>query len=228
MVLRSDELANQAEIERDKNLRSNIGKGIGTAASLATASTLGPLASKIMPFLNEYIPAGLALKGINKVSPKLGAFLSKGQEMGLDLESGLDYVKDKFGSVKEKKEQAKENRNIIEQESPELHQFISQEIAKGRPPLHAGGIAQQDKRFSEVIKKLSKKHKTDWSKIIEAIYGQEAKALPEQQQQATQPQGIQPQQPQPGQQQVQSQQQAGQGQQALMAVLQKINQRLGS
>lgn len=237
MVLRSDERANLAEIERDEQFRGNVGKAIGTGVSLATASAGGHFASKVMPFLSKYIPAGLALKGINKVNPKLGAFLSKGQEMGLDLQEGLDFVKEKFQGQKETKKPAKESRNIIEQESPELHQFLEQEIAKGRPPLHAGAIAQNDKRFSEVIKRLSKKHKIDWSNILESIYGQETKALPQNQvqqsaltQEAMNPQGSQPQRPPSAEQQAQTQpQQAqpGQGQQALMAMLQKLQQARG-
>lgn len=168
MVLRSDEQANLAEIERDEKFRGNIGKAIGTGVSLVTASAGGHFASKVMPFLSKYIPAGLALKGINKVNPKLGAFLSKGQEMGLDLQEGLDFVKEKFES---KKQPAKESRNIIEQYSPELHQFIDQEVKSGRPALHAGAIAQNDKRFKKIIEKITKDHKSNWSDILQSIYG---------------------------------------------------------
>jgi hypothetical protein len=206
MVLRSDEEANQAEIERDKRLRGNIAKGVKAAASIGAASVGGPLASKIMPFLNQYIPSSLAVKGISKVSPKLGSFLKKGQEMGLDIEEGLNFIKNEMSGEKAK-ENAKENRNIIEQYSPELHQFIDQEIKKGRKPIEAGAIAQNDKRFKNVIGKLMKDHKTPWSNILESVYGSSEMA----------------QQPQNTSSEVQ-QQQPGQGQAALMAILQKIQQ----
>lgn len=169
MVLRSDEVANQAEVERDARFRSNLTKGISAAASLGTAAVGGTLAAKVMPFLNQYIPPGLAMKGINKVSPKLGAFLQKGHEMGLDVGEGLSFIRDKLGE--NNRETAKENRNIIQQVSPELHSFIDQEIRKGRKPIEAGAIAQNDKRFVDVIKKLMKAHKTPWSSIIQSVYG---------------------------------------------------------
>jgi hypothetical protein len=190
MILRSDEEANQAEVERDRKLRGNIGKGISAASSLATAAIASPLASKVMPFLNQYIPPALAMKGIEKVSPKLGSFLKKGQKMGLDVQEGLDFIKDKFDG--EKKESPKENRNIIQQYSPELHQFIDQQVKSGRSAIEAGAIAQADKRFSGIINKLSKDHKTPWSNILESVYGKGDMAQPNQQQEQQQGQGIDP------------------------------------
>ena len=209
MVLRSDEAANQAEIGRDQRFRGNVGKATTAAASLGTAAVAGPLVAKVIPFLNQYIPTELAMKGINKVSPRLGEFLQKGREMGLDVEEGLNFIKEKIGG--NSREPAKQDKNIIQQESPELHTFIDQEIRNGRKPIEAGAIAQSDKRFSDVIKKLMKAHKTPWSSIVESIYGAGEMA-------------------QPSQQKSQTQQQAGQGgpgQQALMDILGRINQKLG-
>jgi hypothetical protein len=221
MVLRSDEQANEAEFERDKKFRGNLGKGVAAAASLGTAAVAGPLAARIMPFLNQYIPPALAMKGIEKVSPRLGTFLRKGQEMGLDVEDGLNFLKDKLSKSAEP---AKEKRNIIEQYSPELHKFISEEVSKGRAPIEAAAIAQHDKRFSSIINKLSKDHKTPWSSIIDSIYGtgQYGGAV-------NPPSQNQPQQPmqQVAQQPPQQGQQGGQGQAALLAILQKIQQSRG-
>src|SRR6185312_10659550 len=108
----------------------------------------------------------------------------------------------------DKQEPPKESRNIIQQYSPELHQFIDQEVRKGHKPIEAGAIAQADKRFKDIISKLTKDHQTPWSNILESVYGGGEQALP-------------PQNPQ------QPQQQSGQGQQALMAILQKIQQSRG-
>lgn len=224
MVLRSDEAANQAEIERDKRFRGNVGAGLAAAG---TYGVVNPLSARIMPFLNQYIPANLAMKGIEKVSPRLGAFLKKGQEMGLNVEEGLDFIKEKFGQ----QEAAKENRNIIEQESPELHQFIDQEIKKGKKPIQAAAVAQKDKRFSSIIEKLMKTHKIPWSQIIESIYGNGEMAQPNAQQAEQQQLGPIGQmltgQGQQSQQMPMQQGQSGQGQQALLAIMQKINQKLG-
>lgn len=214
MVLRSDEAANQAEVERDKKFRGSVGRGAASAASIAAGTAAGTMASRIMPFLNQYIPAGFAMKGINKVSPKLGSFLQKGHEMGLDVEDGLNFIKEKIGG--ENKEPAKQQRNIIEQESPELHTFIDQEIRKGRKPIEAAALAQNDKRFGSIIQKLMKTHKTPWSSIIESIYGNGDMAQPSQQQ--AQPQG---------QQQQTQQGQGGSGAQKLMDILAMINNKLG-
>lgn len=211
MVLRSDEIANESEIERDKRFRSNVGKGIATAASLGTAAIAPGIASKIMPFLNQYVPTALAVKGIDKISPKLGSFLKKGQEMGLNIEEGLDFIKQKLGGEK-KSENAKDNRNIIEQYSPELHQFILGEIQNGRSPLEAGAIATLSRKgeegFKKIIDQIVKDHKTPWSAILETVYGSQKGG------QKT---------PNPTAQGGQS----GPGQQALMDILNKINQRLG-
>ena len=88
-------------------------------------------------------------------------------------------MKDFIGEKSEEGQQepAKQNKNIIEQESPELHSFVDQEIRKGRKPIEAAALAQKDKRFSNVIKKLMKTHKTSWSNIIESIFGSGEESL---------------------------------------------------
>jgi len=213
--MRPDEEAVASEVERDQQFRRNVGKGIGTAATLAGGVT----AARVLPFLNNLIPVDLAMKGLNKVAPKVADFLKRGKSVGLDIQEGMQYVKDTIGNKKSEEQQQmpKDNRNIIEKYSPELHQFLDQEIRKGRKPIEAAALAQHDKRFSNVIQKLIKDHKTPWSSIIDSIYGIGDKAQPSQQQ----PQTQEMQQPQ------QQQAKPGQGQQALMAILQKINQRLG-
>ncbi len=211
MISRPDEQVLEGDIrkagERTNNLKSavgTVGKIAAGAAGLGAASMGAKGISKILPFLSEYIPEDLAYKGINKVMPGVGTFLKDGMKQGLSLKSGLDFIKEQV-SQSQQKEQTQKKGNIIEQYSPELHQFISQEIAGGRKPIEAAAIAQHDKRFSNVINKLSKDHKTPWSSIIESIYGSESQALPENQQQQSgnseqlnQQQSMQGQQPQQG------------------------------
>src|SRR6266478_2673500 len=115
MVLRPDEEANIKETERDKRFRSTLSSIGKTGVGLATGLGATSLSSRLLPFLSEHIPLDLAMKGINKLSPKLGKFLKEGQSMGLDVKKGLDFIKEKVGP--------KEKRNIIEQYSPELHNF---------------------------------------------------------------------------------------------------------
>jgi hypothetical protein len=198
--LRPDEESSQSIVRSANEKEKNIKRGLKTAVGIGTTAVGSGLSSKILPFLSEYIPSDLALKGISKISPKIGDFLKSGLKSGLDLEGGLDYLKKQFN---ENEESAQEKRNIIEQYSPELHQFIDQEIKKGRTVIEAGAIAQQDKRFKDVISKLSKDHKSPWSNILESVYGSQQKAQPEQQQQQ------------------------GKGQAALMAILEKLQKSRG-
>jgi hypothetical protein len=205
--LRPDEQASYSEIERAQSRDSKISKGL----KLGGAAITGGLGTKIAPFLSEYIPTDLALKGINKFSPKLGEFLKNGMSKGLNLKDGLNFIKENIGGEQaEKKEAVKEDRNIIQQYSPELHQFIDQEVKKGRSPLEAGALART--KFGQIIDKITKDHKTPWSNILESVYGGQGQAQPSQTTQTAQ-------QPQSGQ--------GGPGQQALMAILQKINQGMG-
>ncbi len=161
--MRPDEEASEAYINRDKKFRQNVKTGIGTAASIAGTAGLGGLASKVMPFLNQYVPMGLAMQGINKVAPKLGEFLKRGQSMGLDIKEGMEFIKGKL--------EPKDERNVIQKYSPELHQFIDQKIKGGKNYLQAGAEAIKDPKFSKVIKKIEQENKTGWWKIMDSIYG---------------------------------------------------------
>ncbi len=101
--LRPDEKAAAHDIEKSHKFNKLLKKGVKTAGGLAIAATGVGISSKLLPFLNELIPADLALKGISKVSPKIGEFLNNGLKAGLDLKSGFEFLKDKI-QPEEKKE----------------------------------------------------------------------------------------------------------------------------
>ncbi len=166
-MMRPDEMANAAEIERDERFRSNLKRGVGTAASIAGGSA----AARIMPLLSEYVPVDLAIKGLSKVSPKVADFLKRGQSAGLDVKEGMNYVKEMMKPGEDQKSAAQNKKNLIEMHSPELHQFIEQEMKKGQTHLQAGARATLKKEFGDVIEKLKKEHKTSWEQILEAVYG---------------------------------------------------------
>jgi len=168
--MRPDEMAAAAEIERDKNFRGKLRSGAGAISSVVTPGFGIGIGSKIAPFLSEYIPTDLALKGINKVAPKVGQFLERGMKSGLDVKEGLNFIKEKF--VPESGN-AKDNRNIIEQYDPELHTYITQKMKKGKTHLEAGRKALGHGRFKKAIDKLSKEHKTPWTAILESVYGKQ-------------------------------------------------------
>jgi hypothetical protein len=161
-VLRPDEEVSRVNQEKSQRLM----RGVKGAA-------LGAAGASIAPFLSEYVPSELALKGISKIMPKVGNFLKKGMAAGLDLKEGIEFLKGKKPEESNQQESAKEGRNIIQQYSPELFQFIDQSIRKGENPLEAGTKAINDKRFSSIIKKMTQDHKTPWSNILQSVFGME-------------------------------------------------------
>lgn len=159
------------------NTIKNIGAGAAGAVGFrATNSVI----NRILPLLNSYVPETFAKKAIEKIDPRIGEFIEGAEREGATFDETKEFIGQKL--QKSEEEPAKESRNIIEQESPELHSFLDQEIRKGRKPVEAGALAQNDKRFSNIIKKLMKAHKTPWSSIVESIFGAGESALPSQQQ----------------------------------------------
>jgi hypothetical protein len=238
-MMRPDEQANAAEVQRDQRMRSNVGKGVGVAVGAASAA----FGARALPFLSEYIPTDLAMKGLQRVAPKVADFLKKGQSAGLDIKQGMDFIKSKL-STEQTTKSAQDNRNLIEKYSPELHQFIDQQIKGGRSHLEAGAIAQLGKKggpdFKSIIDKITKDNKSTWADVLDAVYGNSSQSA---KQPANSPQtpgnsaqspinspqsGINPPQTHPNSAQgQQAARQSGPGQQALMDILSKINQKLG-
>lgn len=165
--LRPDEMVTESEIRKSQGRTNAIKSGLETIKSVASGGLGATAAAKVLPFLSEYIPEDLALKGITKVFPKLGAFLQNGISQGLSAKSGMDFIKEEIT----KQQPTKENRNIIEMESPELHQLIDQEIKKGKKPLEAATLATKGGKFSKIIAKLQKDHNVSWGDIVQSIYG---------------------------------------------------------
>jgi len=211
---------------------------VGVGASVAGPSSFASILSRAAPFLSQYIPEDLAIKGLSKISPKFGKFVNDAINGGYDFNQVKDFIGQQ---VEQSQESAKQNKNPIQQYSPDLHNFMLEQIKSGRPSLEAGALART--KFEKEIKKLEKDHKTSWSSLIESVYGSEKTKksalekfnqkrgfMQEERDRFNQGYGQQAQ-GQQGQvyydQPQQGQQQQGQGQQAMMAILQRINQRLG-
>lgn len=181
---------------------------ISTGASLAGGAVLG----RVMPFLSQHIPSDLAIKGLSKIDPRFGNFINTALQNGKTFDEVKDFIKEKAESSQEKKP---DQKSIIEQYSPELNQFITEHMQKGRSPLEAGALAEMGGKFKDVIKKMVKDHKAPFSSILESVFGS-AQQTQQNQQQNTQSQSpIQ-------------KTQSGQGQQALMDILQKIQKSRGA
>lgn len=182
-------------------------KGLALASTFAAGA--GTLA-RVMPLLSEFIPPGLAIKGLSKIDPRFGKFINTAMENGENFDQVKEFIKEKAESSNAKSDQ----RSIIEQYSPEIYEFVKHSIQIGKSPLDIA-FSSDTGRFKPIIKKMTEDHKTSWANIIKSEFG-EGKTVPSQQQeQAQSPAQMQP------------QQQSGPGNQAMMAILQKINQRLG-
>jgi hypothetical protein len=186
-------------------------RALKQGAAIATSAVTGGLAlNKVIPFLSKHIPQDLAMKGLSKIDPRFGKFISGALSSGHGWDEISNFIKEETGAKEEK--QPPEKRGVIAQYSPELANYMKEQIDKGITPLNAGVEAYRKKEFKDAIMKMSKDHKAQWTDIVEAEYGGSQQALPQQQTQG-QPQ--------------QQQGQPGGGQQALMAMLQKINQARG-
>jgi|SRR3974390_1384068 len=256
-----------AEMKRQSEGPKRFAQGaakLGAAAGAAVgAASFAPILARAAPFLSQYIPEDLAIKGLTKISPQFGKFIKSAIDGGYDFQQVKDFIGQQ---VIQSQKPAQDNRNVIEQYSPELNTFLSEKIKGGEDPIRAAALALFEKGnpFEPVIRKIEKEHKTNWSTLVQSIFG--GQAQPQTQQTQQQPQQAQPQ-AQGGQQadplfqalqqgdaatvaqltgvtqpqamnliqkfiqnqggQQQQQQGQGQGAQALQAILQKINQKLG-
>lgn len=162
--------------EKPINLLKNIGLTAG-AAGIATAG------SKLIPAIgaltNKYVPDNLMVSGLEKVNPGFKSFINSSLSSGYSHEDIREFLNEK---IEKTQEPAQESKSIIEKYSPELFNFIKEQVGKGRNPLEAGAIAQNNDKFKSVIKKLENDHKTNWSNILQSVFGGGQSAQPEEQQ----------------------------------------------
>ena len=213
MNLRPDELSAQADIEKSRRENKLLKKGAGLALGLGTAALGMGAVSKIMPFLNDFIPLDLAIKGISSVSPETGKFLRKGQSMGLNLKEGLDFIKEKI-YPKEEKSKSANPLNDFEMNYPDIAKALSEYINKGQSPDAAAGILKTSSAYGKKISQLEKESGKNFIDYVLELFGGN------QQTQSQQPSPMQ--QPQQNQIPQQMQQSQGNSDQALMAALDKI------
>jgi hypothetical protein len=153
----------------------NLLKNFGLSAAGGGAANLGSKAmSKIVPsvgaLISKYVPDNILTAGLSRLNPKLGTFMQGALEAGYSHDDIREFLGEKVEKSQEQ-QVANDNKNLIEKHSPELHQFIEQEMKKGQNHLQAGARATLKKEFGPVIEKLKKEHKTSWEQILEAVYG---------------------------------------------------------
>jgi len=213
-----------SDMMREKNEQPArlLKKGGSLALTAASLYGGGSMISRAMPFLNQYIPADLAIKGLSKINPKFGQFIEKSLKNGHSFDQIKEFILEKLETAEESrpKEKQPDQKNIIQKYSPELFNFMKDLIGKGKSPLEAGALATiglGGKNYSKEIKKMESDNKADWSSIIESVFGT-----------AQQPQGNQQmsQMTQEPPQQQQQQQSGYNADQALMQMMNKFSQSL--
>lgn len=164
----------ESPINIAKNAGLTLAGGAVGKLGLAAGASLLP---RIKSLINEFVPDNIMEKGLEKIDPRFGKFINGAKKAGFDSNEIRNFVGEKTN-----KTETQNQKNIIEMESPELHQFIDQEIKKGRDVIQAGALAQNNKKFTKIISKLTKDHKTPWSSILQSVYGmgQTAQKAPEQ------------------------------------------------
>lgn len=197
------------EIQRQGELPHKLLK---TASSLvgtgATAAAGGLALKRVLPLLSSYIPQDLAIKGLSKVDSRFGNFISKAMEGGKTWDEIKGFIEEKASSAAPK-EQNEKKLNIIQQYSPELDEFIMDQIGKGRAlkTIKAQLLTNEKKTISKIEKDTGKRI----DDILEEIYGSgQQNALPNQVESKA---ALQPQPNNPGQ---------GSSDEAIMAALDKI------
>lgn len=211
-----------AEMKRQSEGPKRFAKTAAAVGTALGATSFAPILARAAPFLSQYIPEDLAVKGLSKISPKLGSFVKSAIDGGYDFQQVKDFIGNQINQSQNKEtpqQPAKEDRNIVQQYSPELHSFLSEKIKGGENPVVAAAYAlfAKGNPYEPIIRKIEKDHKISWADLVKSVYGggqgqppaQAEQIKSESQQQQQQPQG------------------QGQGAQALQSILQKINQRLG-
>jgi hypothetical protein len=155
------------EIKRQGELPLDLAKkGVSMAAGAATAYFGSSAVSKVLPFLSKYVPQDIAIKALNKINPGYGKFINKALEAGQTFEDVQEFIGNKIQEGK-----PKEDKNVIQQYSPELFNFIQGEVQKGRPILETVSMANTLDKFKPIIKKITADHKTPFANIVQSIFG---------------------------------------------------------
>lgn len=183
----------------------------------------GKIASKILPFLNQFIPNDLRQKALTKIDPRLGSFYQQAEDYGFDQNQILDFMKNKF--TEEKKTSEPSEHPLIAQAKdfetnyPDIIKALMGYINQGQTPQAAAAIIKQSSPFNQKIKKIEKDTGKNFVDFILELMGgdQQGQAQLQPQQQAQSMQARQEIQPT-------AQQGPSADIQALMQALEKFNQ----
>jgi hypothetical protein len=178
-------------LKKAEAMPANVIKGaIGLAGS-------GALANKILPFLNQHIPENLMQKGLSKINPKLGSFVSQALDMGFGADEIRGFLSNKLGQGDKNKEEKKSFINPIqdfESTYPKIAQALANTMKNGQTPEAAAAILKNSSSFSGDIRKLEKEIGKNFIDYVTEIFGSMQQQAAPQQMQQEQPQAEQTQQ----------------------------------
>lgn len=218
----SEELLRRGE--RPGQLAKKAGNlGLGAAATYGGAA----LAGRVLPFLNKFIPNDLAIKGLRKVDPRLGKFIDTALKNGGTFDEAKEFIRNKI--EEDDVVQDAKNDNVIWKFSKKLAKFIDDAVGVGHTIDEVEGMARAPgNKFKKDIENIEKSMGLPFKDIIRLIHGG-SRSKKGSMQSAVSPSMAVEEDSMPinqSSQQAQTQAQPGQGQQALMAMLQQINQRM--
>lgn len=166
--------ADQTTRHSGENTLNTLKYGAGAAIGASGYNGAKSLINKIIPLLNSVVPESFAKKALSKINPRLGAFIEKVESEGFGFDEIKEFIQGKVDKTEENNtSNVKENRNIIEQYSPELNRFVSEKIKSGEDPVRTAAMALFEKGnpYEKTIRKIEKDHKTNWSALVQSIYG---------------------------------------------------------
>ena len=196
-----------------------INSAIETGSTLAGVGSFANVLSKAAPLLSQYVPEKFAIAGLSKLSPKFGKFINEALNNGFDFQEVKDFIGGQITESQKEKKGTWQNGDPISEESPELYEYLKSEFDKGTKFIDAIKKSKTEPKHKGIIEKITKKYDRSWPSIVRTVFGgalKNDKTVDQEEEMAT-----------PTQAQPQAQQQTGQGKQALMEIMQKINQRLG-
>lgn len=127
MTLQPYQRASQ-EIQRQSSTGLNaVGQVASTAIGGAGLAGGGAILSKIIPFLSKHIPTALAIKGIQRVAPKIGKFLQASMNQGHPIEEVFTFLKDKAGIKDQDFAQNDEEAQMEKQAQPQAQPHQTQQ-----------------------------------------------------------------------------------------------------
>ena len=159
--------------EQPLNLLKNAGlTAIGGGAAAAGSKAFSRILPAVGAMISKYVPDNISKAGLAKIDPRLGEFIKGAESEGYNYDEVRQNLREKI-EQSQQSQKPPQQKNLIEQEDPELHTYLSDYIKKGIPILKAGKQALSHPRFKQAIDRLTKAHKTSWDDILQSIYGTE-------------------------------------------------------